>query len=271
MKMLTAFEWISIVSILTITLLGGFYPLFRQEKARSAHGFPMGQAFTAGVFLALALTMMLPAGTHLLGRAFPDTDYPFASLVAILTFVFLLAIEHITTMAVEGHSSPEGAKLSNPSIPIIMTLMIALPSFMLGAALGVSGTATAVLILIAIIAHKGSAAFALALKMVRSTLTRAQTYALFSLFALSTPVGIMVGEQLHQALTGQAMFLIKGTIMSLASGAFLYMATLHELKNTPLIETCHTKRGFLWMVAGFVITALIRLLIGEAHYIAEKL
>ncbi|GEM_PF-2807908 len=30
-------------------------------------------------------------------------------------------------------------------------------------------------------------------------------------------------------------------------------------------ENCRYKKGFLFMVAGFVITALVRLLIGEAH------
>ncbi len=267
--MLTSFEWISVLCILSITIIGGYYPLFRQEKARTARGFPMGQAFTAGVFLALSLTMMLPGGTHLLGKAFPKFNYPIASLIAILTFLLLLAIDHITTHKREADGANNQA-LSSPSIPIIMTVTIAMPSFMLGAALGVSQTAAAVLILIAIAAHKGSAAFALAMKMVRSTLSRGQTFALFSLFALSTPTGIVVGERIHQVLAGQAMFLVKGTILSLASGVFLYMATLHELKNTPLIEDCHSKKGFILMVIGFILTALIRLLVGEAHYIATK-
>ena len=39
-----------------------------------------------------------------------------------------------------------------------------------------------------------SADTALALKMVRSTLTRNQTFIVFSLFALSTPIGIFFGE-----------------------------------------------------------------------------
>ncbi|MBN1941716.1 MAG: hypothetical protein JW849_00315 [Phycisphaerae bacterium] len=43
------------------------------------------------------------------------------------------------------------------------------------------------------------------------------------------------------------------------------MSTLHELKHTPLIEDCRTRKGFLLMICGFVLTALVRWLIGEAH------
>ena len=61
------------------------------------------------------------------------------------------------------------------------------------------------------------------------------------------------------------MDIIKGTILSLAAGTFLYMSTLHELAKAPLIKNCGNKKGFLLMLCGFVITALVRLLIGEAH------
>ncbi len=159
------------------------------------------------------------------------------------------------------------AELSSPLIPIIMTVMIAIPSFFLGAALGVSDTEAAILILIAIIIHKGSAGFALALKMVRSRLTRSQTFAIFSLFAFTTPLGIIVGEDIHQYLAGHLMFVVKGTILSLASGTFLYMGALHEMRHTPLIEDCGSKRGFALMLVGFVLTALVRLILGEAHHI----
>ncbi len=33
----------------------------------------------------------------------------------------------------------------------------------------------------------------------------------------------------------------------------------------PLIEHCASRRGFLTMLAGLLLTALVRLLLGEAH------
>jgi zinc transporter ZupT len=146
-----------------------------------------------------------------------------------------------------------------------MTGMIAVPSFFLGAALGVSDTAAATFIFIAVLAHKGTAGFALALKMVRSTLTRKQTFFFYALFACSTPCGIIVGGEIHQYLVGTPMLIVKGIILSLAAGTFLYMSVLHELRHTPLIVHCNCKRGFVLMLFGFVVTAIVRLLLGEAH------
>lgn len=261
--MLTGFQWICLAAILAVTIAGGYLPLARPAVARQVRGFAMGQAFAAGVFLALSLTMMLPAGLHLLGKALPTVNFPLAALIAAMAFGLLLSLEHYTTrLAGDDPQAP-----SNPVIPVIMTVMIALPSFLLGAALGVSESRAAVMIAVAIMVHKGSAAFALALKMVRSTMRRPSVLILFALFALATPVGILVGEDLHRLLTGRTMWLVKGSILSLAAGVFLYMSTLHDLKNTPLIVDCRTVRGFSWMAAGFLLTALVRLLIGEAHYL----
>ena len=58
----------------------------------------------------------------------------------------------------------------------------------------------------------------------------------------------------------------QGVILSSAAGTFLYMSTLHELRRTPLIVDCRTKKGYLLMLLGFVVTALVRLILAEAHH-----
>ena len=262
--MLTGFQWFSLAIILAGTFAGGFMPLFHPERARQIRGFPMGQAFGAGVFLALALTMMLPSAFHLFSIAFPELDFPLASVIAITAFLLLLFLEH----AVEHLQDPrekKGLELNSPVIPIIMTCMIAVPSFFLGTALGISSTGAAVFILIAILAHKSSAGFALALKMVRSTLSRTRVFFLYIMFACATPAGIIAGQYMHDMLGAQAMMVVKALVLAIASGVFLYMSTLHELKDTPLIVDCGNRKGFAVAVSGFVLTALVRLLIGEAH------
>lgn len=261
--MFTQFQWISFLSILCIAFAGGYYPLMRRERARSGRGFPMGQAFAAGVFLALSMLIMLPNGSHLFGKAFPELNYPLGPLAAIFAYLFLLALGHIANVSksIEG---PED-NLTTPAIPIIMTIMIAIPSFLLGTALGISAIAAALLIFLAIMAHKGSAGFALALCMVRSTMSKHQTFALYGLFAFSTPIGILVGADIHQHLSGHAVLVTKATILSLASGVFLYMATLHEMRHAPLIIHCCTPRGFGAMLVGLLVTALVRWMVGMAH------
>ena len=267
--MLTGLQWFYLISILLATFAGGYLPLFKQEKAKREGGFPLGEAFTAGVFIALALTLMLPSALHLLNTAAPGVDYPIAAFIAIVSFVFLLFLEHVTEylrthLKTAGGAVPDES-LSPAAIPIIMTTMIAIPSFFLGTALGISQGAASAFIFVAVMTHKSSAGFSLALKMVRSTLTRTQTFIAFGLFACSTPLGIFFGAEVHQYLGSHIMLIIKGAILSLAAGTFLYMATIHEMQRAPMIEHCRSRKGFLLMLLGFLLTAFVRFLIGEAH------
>ncbi len=265
--MLTTFQWFSLLSILTVTLAGGYYPLFNRQKAQDKKGLPLAEAFTAGVFIALSLTLMLPSSLYVLGKAYAGFDFPIGALIAILTFLALLAMEHRIENIRRSVTNVKQER-NPPVIPLAMTGMIAIPSFFLGTALGVSSTETAVLIFVAIIMHKSSAAFALALKMVRSTLTRNQVAAAFLLFTCSTPAGIIVGEEVHHLLDSHTLLVVKGAVLGLASGTFLYIATLHELRNAPMIANCASGRGFMVMLAGVFLTVAVRLLIGEAHMLA---
>jgi zinc transporter ZupT len=261
--LLTGFQWFSLLGILAVTVVGGWLPLTRPDVARRPDGFPLGKPFACGVFLALSLLMMLPSGMHLLAGAYPAAPVPLAPLAAAVVFLALLFLEHREEeLAARGHR-PDG--LTSPAIPIIMTAMIAVPSFLLGTALGVSGTAQAVVIFLAIVAHKGTAGFALAVKMVASSLSRPRVLALYALFACSTPSGIIVGQAARGDLTGHQMVEAKGLVLSAAAGVFLYMSTMHGLRDNPLIVQCRRHAGFVAMVAGFVLTAAVRLLIGEAH------
>jgi len=252
------FQIVSFLCILIASIAGGFVPLTKRVQARSAESFPRGQAFTAGVFLALSLFIMLPAGLHLFQKVFPHIHYPLAVAVSLTAFLLLLAVEHWT-------HHMDSSELSSPIIPIIMTVMIAIPSFLLGTALGVSQTSAAIFIFIAVLAHKSSAGFGLALMMVKSRLTTMQTYLLYACFALATPIGIIVGADLHQWLKGEGLVLTKAIILSLASGVFLFMSTMHGLAHTPLIKHCTHRKGFLLMLIGLVLTALVRLVLGLAH------
>ena len=149
-------------------------------------------------------------------------------------------------------------------IPIVLTAIVAAPSFLLGAALGISDPTAAALIFVAIIIHKGTAGFALALTMTRSTLTHRQSVTLFTCFALFTPLGIVFGNLAGEFMTSSAVF-ARAIVLALGAGTFLYMGTLHDMKRASLIEHCCKLSCFLWMLAGLSITALVRWVVGEAH------
>ncbi|MDC0336511.1 ZIP family metal transporter [Pseudodesulfovibrio sp.] len=261
--MLTEFQWFSLLAILGVTLGGGWLPLTRPEQARQPDGFPLGKPFSCGVFLALSLVMMLPSGFHLFNKAYPDAVLPLPPVIAASVFLLLLFMEHREEELASRGARADGR--TSPTIPIIMTVMIAIPSFLLGTALGVSGTIEAVMIFLAIIAHKGTAGFALAVKMVKSSMSRKQVYLLYLLFACSTPLGIITGQEARGFLPVHEMLEMKGVILSAAAGVFLYMSTMHGLRDNPLIVQCRHHRGFFAMVVGFALTVGVRLLIGEAH------
>jgi solute carrier family 39 (zinc transporter), member 1/2/3 len=262
--MLTSTQWIYLVLILLIAFMGGYYPFTKPGQVRTNGGFPRGEAFSAGVFLALSLTMLLPSAFHIFQKQLPEINYPIGSAIAILAFLCLLAMEHMTMHAIASERNDVDHERLPARIPLVMTTMIALPSFFLGATLGLSDNTGATLIFIAIILHKGTAAFALMLMMVRSTLSRSQTVVLFTVFALITPLGIIFGGFVHNELTASTT-LIKATVLALGAGTFLYMGTLHEMKHASLIEHCGKRNCFLAMVAGLIITALVRFMVGEAH------
>lgn len=261
--MLTEFQWFSLFSILGITIAGGWLPLTHPERGREKNGFPLGKPFACGVFLALSMVMMLPSGFHLLGKMFPGSPLPIAPVTAGSVFLLLLFMEHREKELLAKNQRTD--ELTSPIIPIIMTTMIAIPSFLLGTALGVSGTIEAVMIFAAIMAHKGTAGFALAVKMVKSTMTKGQSLALYSLFGLATPVGIITGQEAHSFLSSHELLAIKGVVLSAASGVFLYMSTMHDLKDNSLIVHCRKHSGFIAMLTGFALTVGVRFIIGEAH------
>ena len=263
--MLTVVQWIHLFVILLIAVAGGYFPFAKTELTHAHKGFPRGEAFSSGVFLALSLTMLLPAAFQNFQREFPELNYPIGSVIAILAFLGLLAMEHLTQHAIER----EQIKVVNgrlpARIPLVMTTMIALPSFFLGTSLGMSDNTQATLIFIAIILHKGTAGFALMLTMVRSTLSRGQILLLFSSFALSTPLGIIIGGFIHNELS-PSVSIVKAIVLSLGAGTFLYMGTLHEMKHASLIEHCGKRNCFLAMVAGLFLTALVRYVMGNSHH-----
>jgi len=98
-----------------------------------------------------------------------------------------------------------------------------------------------------------------------ATMTRGQTVLLYGIFAFAAPIGILAGADARELLRGDAVVVVKAITLSLASGVFLYMSTMHEFHNAPLIRHCATPRGFALMLAGLLLTVGVRIILGLAH------
>jgi len=239
---------ISIVLVLMTALIAGAYPFFKKITTAKAVSFPIGESLAAGVFLGAGLM-------HMLGDASNDFyslnyHYPFAFMIAGLMFLFLLLLEHIgrEIVAHEGEASNTFA--------VLATLMLSIHSFLMGAALGLSGTVSVtIMILLAILAHKWAASFSLAVQINKSHFSTKMNVLLFLFFALMTPLGIVCATFAKHVLIQYP--LIEPILNALAAGTFLYLGTLHGLEQATLVKRCCDLNRFYFVIIGFAMMALV--------------
>jgi zinc transporter 1/2/3 len=241
------FKPLALIIILVITVFAGILP-FKKKLTSPYFDFPIGEAIACGVFLGAGLIHMLGDAASEFSAA--GYHYPFAFLICGSSFLLLLVLEHISRELYEH-------KHSTTQIAILATIMLSVHSFLEGAALGISGSlATALILAIAIIAHKWAASFSLSLQINKSGLGFKVSIVCFSIFALMTPLGILLGDWVSSA-TGNAHLLLTPIFSALAAGTFLYIGTLHGLQRATMIERCCNLREFLFMLSGFALMAVV--------------
>lgn len=240
------FKLLAALLILVIALIAGYLP-FKKKLQAKQFDFPIGEAIACGVFLGAGLIHMLgDASSEFLNAGY---HYPFAFLLAGLSFLLLLLLEHVGT---EMKKQQTGTK----SMALLATIMLSIHSLLEGAAVGISGDfLTALILALAIIAHKWAASFSLALQINKSDFSFKSALTLFLIFAFMTPIGILLGD-IVLASTG-AHPLWTPVFSSLAAGTFLYIGTLHGLRRATMIERCCNMREFLFMLLGFGLMAVV--------------
>lgn len=206
-----------------------------------------GEAIAAGVFLGAGLI-------HMLGDAAGDfaaagVDYPWPFLLCGAVVLALLLLEHVGAAA-------KGASNESAALALLATAMLSIHSLLAGAALGTSGVgAVAIVIFIAIVAHKWAASFALAVSLARSPLGRMSRFGAFVVFVFFLPLGVATGAL---AAEWDASYpLVAPTLKALAAGTFLYLGTLHGLANGTLVARCCDLREFTAVVFGFALMAVV--------------
>ncbi|MEO4043457.1 ZIP family metal transporter [Hoeflea sp. CAU 1731] len=207
----------------------------------------LGEAVAAGVFLGAGLI-------HMLGDAAGDfdaagVDYPWPFMLCGAVVLLLLLLEHIGEAA-------ESQSDSYAILALLATVMLSIHSFLAGAALGTSSAgAAAIVIFLAIIAHKWAASFSLAVTLARSPLSRAVRFIAFLVFVFFLPLGVASGA--IAAHWDGAHPLVAPTLKALAAGTFLYLGTLHGLANGTLVARCCNLREFSAAVFGFALMAIV--------------
>lgn len=239
---------LSVLLILFVTVVAGAYPFFKKMRSTQKLDFPIGESLACGMFLGAGLIHML--GDSAQGFIDAHYTYPFAFLLAGITFLILLLLEHV------GRELYEHDGEQSTAFALLTLIMLSIHSFLAGAALGFSATFSIfIVILLAILAHKWAASFALAIQLNKSNLPIQTSIMLFVVFALMAPLGILFGDAVMHRLNN--MPLLQPIFSALAAGTFLYLGTLHGLKRAVMVEQCCNLQRFVYVIVGFVIMAVV--------------
>lgn len=210
-------KYSSAMLIFLIAYSGGYLAL-RGKVSKTNAGASYGEAFTSGIFLGAALFHMLPESHHAFHTVLGTLHYAYGNILCAASFILLLVMDLLLQQRKQQNYS---------FIPLLLLSILSLHAFTEGAAFGISEEwQNIIVILFAIIAHKGSASFALVKQLLRyKEKNTTHFYLLF--FALMTPLGIVLGEQLLQFTSNQVTTLITAILYAIAAGSFLYVGTLH--------------------------------------------
>ncbi len=114
------------------------------------------------------------------------------------------------------------------------------------------------MIALAILAHKGTAGLALGIRLARSPMGTGRARRFVLLFALMTPLGILLGLVGSGILRRGAGLYFDATVSALAAGTFLYIASIDMLQDEFLRPGSRWAK-WMWAVVGLATTALLAL------------
>ena len=226
------FKFIAFVVILFIGLLGGFISIKLASSSKREKIFSLGNAFAGGIFLGAGLIHMLPDAQEGFDTFLASVDFPWVSLICALGLLMVLFIEKVLFTSHDAIAEAERKQSGRPLYPYILTLVLSVHSIIAGIALGTEGKIMkGAIILIAILAHKGSAAFALGISLVRAGIFKSKVKKIITLFCFTTPLGLVIGSLFIILMTGKTELVVTSIFDALAAGTFLYVALLDILNE----------------------------------------
>jgi zinc transporter 1/2/3 len=186
----------------------------------------------AGIFIGAGLIHMLPDAVVDFGIIAPHLGYPLASLLCAVGFVLILFIEGVLVPGGEERASSPDTADQRPAYPFVLTLILSIHSILAGIALGAEPSfISSLAIFIAIVGHKGSAGFALAVSLQRTEVGRRAILNRIVFFSLMTPLGIGIGSVFVSLLTGTTSLGFEAVFDSLAAGSFIYISAVDIIKE----------------------------------------
>lgn len=246
------FKFLSIILIIIAAFIGGLIPLRSKNTDGKSKALLMGNSFAGGVFLGAGFLHMMPDAVDNFSQLNIKFDYPFALLIAALGFIFVLALEKVIAVKEESEIVNKDG-----SFPIILFIVLSVHSIIAGMSLGLESTfLSGIVIFIAIIAHKGSAAFALSVNMLEKHIKHKIIKKSIALLSIMTPLGIIIGGIIDNMESSMISVWFEAIFDSLAAGTFIYIAVM-EIINEIFEEKNERFTIYGFLILGFFIMALI--------------
>jgi len=249
---IVTFKVVAFIAIFLTGLGGGLLSRVLSGSARSELLFSLGNALAGGVFLGAGLIHMLPDAQEGFKALVGDSDYPWFALTCAAGFLVILFLEKVLLRQHHDTVVPSAEGPSRRMLyPYILMLILSIHSIITGIALGTEKRIVqALVILIAVLAHKGTAAFALGVSMLRSAMERRRFFPLICFFSFMTPFGVVLGYGFSALLSGTASQAFEAVFDALAAGTFLYIALLD------ILEEEFGQHKHLWVKFALVLTGL---------------
>jgi zinc transporter 1/2/3 len=248
--------WFKLLAILIIIATGMIFGMFPRRIGLSPQGkrwLALGNAFAGGVFLGAGLIHMLPDAIKNLGVFGVGSGYPSAFLICGIGFLSVLFLEKVV---LRGQGEDTLAE-NRQSFPIVLFLILSVHSLIAGAAMGLeTDFVTSIAIFIAIIAHKGTAAFALGVELATEQVPEKRHVRTIALFSCMTPLGIILGTVFASLFAGETAVITEGLFDGLAAGTFIYISTLEIIEETFEVKLDQWQK-FLLICTCFGFMALI--------------
>ncbi len=207
---------VSLVLIFMAALIGALPPLLGRWNDRQLHLFV---GFGAGVFLGAVFF-------HLIPEAIISQPNALTNFMILSGFMLVLFVERVLVRR-SNHGHDDQAEHRHQVLGISAFVGLSIHGILAGFALGVGFVEPkiAMVIFLAIITHKTTAAFSLATVFKLSDFPPRRSIGMLAVFALSTPAGALLSLPLLNTLD-TLQFAIP---TSLAAGTFIYVATMDLL------------------------------------------
>ncbi len=250
---------------------GVLIPWALNDGAPGERFMAWGDTFAGGVLAGAGLVHLLSGGADGFRSLAIGLNYPLAFVLAGAGFLLILLIEGVIVADPDPSASPlhcgsRGASHeigpqaytagSHPFV-FVLLLVLSVHSIIVGMALGAqSSPAMALIVFIAIMAHKSMAGFALGVSYRRagSSLWRACPVAIF--FSSMSPVGILAATSVDALVSSGARQWFEAVFDSVGAGTFLYIATL-DIFRTEFELPGDRWQKWLLATSGFGIMAVL--------------